>query len=108
MGEFTDKKEIVFDRQKILDNEDGKLNFWGSFNVNSEIQTNGLDSYGFKQRIYMTDTITRTFGNPNGNGDINEIQTTYDYIEAKNYDSTSRASENVLSSTNVSELIYIK
>jgi len=34
----------------------------------------------------------------------NEIQTTYDYIEAKNYDSTSRASENVLSSTNVSEL----
>jgi len=78
MGEFTDKKEIVFDRQKILDNEDGKLNFWGSFNVNSEIQTNGLDSYGFKQRIYMTDTITRTFGNPNGNGDINEIQTTYE------------------------------
>lgn len=34
----------------------------------------------------------------------NEIQTTYDYIEAKNYDNTVRGNDSVLSSTNVSEI----
>lgn len=72
MGEFKDTVTITFDRQKILDNDDG--NFYGSFSSNSEVKVNGLDSYGLTQRIYMTDKITRTYGNPESEGNINDIE----------------------------------
>jgi len=69
IGEFKQTKDLIFDRDKILDNKNGneRLNFYGSFNMQKmgEKQTDyaisGIDSYGFTTRIYKDDEITRIY-----------------------------------------------
>lgn len=77
IGEYSCKTTLTFDRFAILDNGDGSLNHWGKFAIDMNESTklpnytvSGYDSYGFPSRIYIKDTISRSYGNPD-NADLN-------------------------------------
>ncbi len=62
IGQYVEEQTMTFDRQAVLDNDNGDLPFYGSFQVGADTYVNGYDSYGMPARIYRTDTITRTYG----------------------------------------------
>lgn len=69
IGEYVYETKLIFDRQGTLDNENGTYNHWGKFvvdKVKSDINytISGYDAYGFPARIYVKDTISRTYGDP--------------------------------------------
>lgn len=69
IGEYVYETKLTFNRQNTLDNENGTYNHWGKFvvdKVKSDINytISGYDAYGFPARIYVKDTISRTYGDP--------------------------------------------
>lgn len=69
IGEYVYETKLIFDRQNTLDNENGTYNHWGKFvvdKVKNDINytISGYDAYGFPARIYVKDTISRTYGDP--------------------------------------------
>ena len=74
IGEYVYETKLIFDRQGTLDNENGTYNHWGKFvvdKVKSDINytISGYDAYGFPARIYVKDTISRTYGDPSKTND---------------------------------------
>lgn len=73
IGQFVEEQTMTFDRQAVLDNDNGDLPFYGSFQAGADTYVNGYDSYGMPARIYRTDTITRTYGDPSQYGSDTDI-----------------------------------
>lgn len=66
VGEINETNKLVLDRRDILDNKAlGSNNIdtsiLGSFYSDGKLYVSGYDSYGFTSRVYMTDTVKRSF-----------------------------------------------
>lgn len=68
IGEVVESKTLTFERANILSNPEDNKNFWGAFSLQTEplLMNSGYDSYGFPNRLYAVDEITRMYKfNPN-------------------------------------------
>lgn len=75
VGDYIQVVDLTFDRQDILDNSKGETDYIkGKFDSKAAADTtdgkkaiysNGYDSYGFVNRVYMNDNIIRKIENDN-------------------------------------------
>lgn len=65
IGQKIKTQDLIFERKKILGNDENHQLSYGKYLVDEKLYVNGIDSYGFATRVYMKDTITRAY-QPNG------------------------------------------
>lgn len=94
IGQVSQTTTLTIDRQSILDNAVGN-HFYGKFGQAyndvdlSKVYVNGLDAYGYPYRVYMLDTVQRSYGrdvNNDGIPDNNDIWNEYqDHLSSEKY-----------------------